>query len=148
MDPVDIKQRLVTMIPDGIEEVEVVKPYRLKIRIRPELIIPVCTRLKELNFEHCSMISAVDWQDQGFECVYHLRSYKNNLYVEIKVKLPRDSPRIDSIADMYGGADWHEREAYDLMGITFDGHPNLKRILLPDDWIGHPLRKDYKESGP
>ena len=63
--------------------------------------------------------------------------------IEMRVILPRDSPAIDSITELWGGADWHEREAYDLMGIYFIGHPNLKRVLLPDGFAGHPLRKDY-----
>ena len=63
--------------------------------------------------------------------------------LEMRVTLPRDTPTIDSITELWGGADWHEREAYDLMGIYFIGHPNLKRVLLPDGFAGHPLRKDY-----
>lgn len=62
----------------------------------------------------------------------------------VRVEIDRDSPHIPSVADVWPAADWHEREAYDLMGIVFDGHPDLRRILCPDDWVGHPLRKDYE----
>ena len=62
----------------------------------------------------------------------------------VRVIVPREQPHIPSVADIWPAAEWHEREAYDMMGIVFDGHPNLKRILCPDDWVGHPLRKDYE----
>ncbi len=84
------------------------------------------------------------------EVVYHLYSYTHKHWLKVKVRLPRwqnDAPgripELDSVADIWPIADWHEREAYDLVGIQFQGHPNLKRILCPEDWVGHPLRKDY-----
>ena len=85
------------------------------------------------------------------EVVYHLLSIKHNHKITIKVRLPRwkddqegQLPEVPSVAGIWAIADWHEREAYDLMGINFLGHPNLLRILCPDDWVGHPLRKDYE----
>jgi NADH-quinone oxidoreductase subunit C len=85
------------------------------------------------------------------EVVYHLSSLPKKHKITLKVKLPRwkdgqagEIPEVDSVADIWGIADWHEREAYDLMGIRFLGHPNLRRILCPEDWVGHPLRKDYE----
>jgi NADH-quinone oxidoreductase subunit C len=85
------------------------------------------------------------------EVVYHLSSLPRKHKITVKVKLPRwkdgkagEIPEVDSVADIWGIADWHEREAYDLMGIRFLGHPNLRRILCPEDWVGHPLRKDYE----
>ncbi len=82
-------------------------------------------------------------REQHFEVIYHLRSVRQRSVVAVKVKLPYADPTVDSVADLWLAADWHERETFDLVGITFRGHPNLRRILLPDDWIGHPLRKDY-----
>ena len=102
------------------------------------------TALKEdFAFDHCSLISAVDNQSD-FELVYHFSIVgESGQMLEVHVDLPRDTPTIDSITHLWGGADWHEREAYDLMGIYFIGHPDLKRVLLPDGFAGHPLRKDY-----
>ena len=95
------------------------------------------------GFDHCSLITAVDNQT-GFELVYHFSIISEaGQMLEVHVDLPRDTPAIDSITHLWGGADWHEREAYDLMGIYFIGHPDLKRVLLPDGFAGHPLRKDY-----
>lgn len=82
---------------------------------------------------------------EEFWVVYHLSSVKTRDKIALKVRLPLDDPRLPSVASVWGVADWHEREAYDLFGIVFEGHPNLRRILLPDDWVGHPLRKDYEE---
>lgn len=107
-------------------------------------VVPVCRFLHDNGFEHCSMISAVDWKDR-FELVYHISSYKHNLLLQIGVTVPRDDPQVDSVANIWGGANWNEREAWDLMGIKFVDHPDLRRVLLPDDWVGHPLRKDYEE---
>jgi len=78
-----------------------------------------------------------------FEVVYHLASLSHGHRIVLKAIVPRDDPHIASVAAIYPTANWHERETYDLMGIVFDGHPDLRRILLPDDWEGHPLRKDY-----
>ena len=98
---------------------------------------------EDFGFDHCSLITAVDNQT-GFELVYHFSIIDvEGQMLEVHVELPRDTPTVDSITHLWGGADWHEREAYDLMGIYFIGHPDLKRVLLPDGFAGHPLRKDY-----
>jgi NADH-quinone oxidoreductase subunit C len=77
------------------------------------------------------------------EMYVHLYSYKNNQSVALKVKIDRDAPEIESLEPLWAGANWPECEAYDLLGINFLGHPKLHRIMLGEDWIGHPLRKDY-----
>ena len=98
---------------------------------------------EDFGFDHCSLISAVDNQT-GFELVYHFSIIDmEGQMLEVHVELPRDTPTIDSITHLWGGADWHEREAYDLMGIYFIGHPALKRVQLPEGFAGPPLRKDY-----
>src|SRR3990167_9855349 len=91
------------------------------------------------------LVSGVDWisKNQTFEVLYHFSKMFGPEMVLLKVSLPAENPHIASIADMYGLADWHERETFDLFGIIFDGHPNLARIFLPEDFKGHPLRKDY-----
>ncbi|MEW6233776.1 MAG: NADH-quinone oxidoreductase subunit C [Candidatus Omnitrophota bacterium] len=89
---------------------------------------------------HC--ISAVEWPEY-FESVYHLRSMQYRHWAILKVRAAKDDPRVPSVASVWPAADWLERECYDLMGIVYEGHPNLKRILLDEAWEGHPLRKDY-----
>ncbi|HEX5369362.1 MAG TPA: NADH-quinone oxidoreductase subunit C, partial [Dehalococcoidia bacterium] len=93
-------------------------------------------------------LSGVDYEADGLEVVYHLYSYKHRHNVTIKVPVPTGDPVVQSASDLWLGADWHEREARDMFGIVFEGHPNLKRILLADDWDeGFPLRKDYPLRG-
>jgi NADH-quinone oxidoreductase subunit C len=78
-----------------------------------------------------------------FELVYHVRSIRHGGLLVFKVRLPLEEPTVDTVSDLWPAANWHERETFDLVGIRFTGHPDLRRILLPDDWEGHPLRKDY-----
>jgi NADH-quinone oxidoreductase subunit C len=106
----------------------------------------VCQFLKDepsLAFNYLRLISGVDYTDR-FASVYHLYSYTHGHGLTLHVDLPREDPRVASVAALWPTADWHERETYDLMGIVYEGHPALTRIFLPDDWLGHPLRKDYK----
>ncbi|WP_369901731.1 NADH-quinone oxidoreductase subunit C [Bacillus manliponensis] len=98
---------------------------------------------KDLAFDYMSELHATDFVS-NMEVYVHLFSYGKKQSVAVKVKLDRADPKIPSIARLWRGADWPEREAYDLLGVTFEGHPNLKRIMMPDDWVGHPLRKDYE----
>ena len=94
-------------------------------------------------------LTAVDWpeRDPRFEVVYQLLSYKKKSGLRLKVQLPEDAPTIPTITSLWIGANWFEREVYDLFGITFSGHPDLRRLMMPDDWIRHPLRKDYPLGG-
>ena len=99
-----------------------------------------------LCFDNIVCISGVDLKDR-FEVVYHFHSYKHLHKAAIKTSLTdRDRPEVESVSDLWKGADWLEREIYDMFGIRFKNHPDLKRILCPDDWEGHPLRKDYKHQ--
>jgi NADH-quinone oxidoreductase subunit C len=82
---------------------------------------------------------------EAFELVYHLFSYPQRHSFTFKVTLPREAPTVTSLASLWDSADWLEREQYDLMGVDFAGHPDLRRLLLPEDWTGHPLRKDYQQ---
>ena len=99
-------------------------------------------------FDSLSCLTALDNGEEmnTVEVIYNLYSIPHDLHLMLKVTLPRENPGIDSVADIWRTADWHEREAYDLVGITFNNHPDLRRILLPADWEGHPLRKDYVEQ--
>jgi NADH:ubiquinone oxidoreductase subunit C len=96
----------------------------------------------EMKFDYLRLISGVDWTDR-LSSVYHLYSYTLGHGAVLRVDLDRTAPNVASVAGIWPTADWLERETYDLMGIVYEGHPGLTRIMLPDDWEGHPLRKDY-----
>jgi NADH-quinone oxidoreductase subunit C len=103
-----------------------------------------------LRFEFCSSVSGVNYPaDKGRElhAIYHLQSMTHNRRIRLEVSVPDADPHIPSVVATYPTADWHERETYDMFGIVFDGHPALTRILMPDDWPGHPQRKDYPLGG-
>ena len=106
----------------------------------------VCRFLKDdpaLAFDFLSAIAGVDKGEQ-LEAVYFLYSYRHFHSITIKVRAPRAEPVIPTVTPIWPAAEWHERETFDLIGIRFSGHPDLRRILLPEDWVGYPLRKDYK----
>ena len=126
---------------------------QLALTIAPALLRDICEVLRrdaELSFDFLTDITAVDRYpvEPRFEVVYHLRSMKTRERLRLKAPLPGDDPRLDSLVGLWPGADMLEREVYDLFGIRFTGHPNLRRLLMPDDWEGHPLRKDYPMEGP
>ena len=104
-----------------------------------------CRDDERLTYDLLSCISGVDYPDrQVIEVVYCLDSTLHNHWLILKAPLPRDKPRIASVESIWRAADWHERETYDLIGAVFVGHHNLVRILCAEDWVGHPLRKDYE----
>ena len=96
-----------------------------------------------LGFDYLSELHGTDFETH-MEVYVHLYSYKNRQTVAFKVKIDRDEPTIESVTPVWAGANWPECEAYDLLGIKFTGHPDLHRIMLGEDWVGHPLRKDYE----
>jgi NADH-quinone oxidoreductase subunit C len=101
--------------------------------------------LKEMGFDRLGMVTAVDRNDE-FELVYRLQSRDLRAGMFLKTSVPRSAPIVPSMCDLWPAANWQEREVYDLFGIVFEGHPDLRRILLPEDWTGHPLRKDYTDE--
>jgi NADH-quinone oxidoreductase subunit C len=101
----------------------------------------------ELGFDFLQCVTAVDWPKRDvIEVVYHLYSYPKRHAFVVKADLPRTQPLIPSVAGLWIAAEWNEREQFDLLGVGFTGHPDLRRVLMPDDWVGYPMRKDYKES--
>jgi NADH-quinone oxidoreductase subunit C len=113
-------------------------------------ILAVCGFLKrEQKFERLSTVTAVDRHpaEPRFEVVYHLHSVERNLRLRLKCRVGGETPEIDSVTPVWRGANWYEREVFDLFGIRFKGHPDLRRIMLPEEWEGHPLRKDYPVTG-
>ncbi|PKM46018.1 MAG: NADH-quinone oxidoreductase subunit C [Firmicutes bacterium HGW-Firmicutes-8] len=116
------------------------------IKVKPEKIVGVMKELRDnpkYDFKALMNLSSVDYPE-NFTVVYHLNSISYYHKLTVKVELDKAKPEVQSITSVWTAANVQEREAYDLMGIIFTGHPNLKRILLADDWVGHPLRKDFK----
>lgn len=118
------------------------------INVEPAKILDICNALKdgEHEFNVLQVISGVDYKDH-LELVYVLASFTKNTELLLKVKLERGTnenlPQLDSVTSVWAAANWQERETYDMIGVRFNGHPDHRRILTPDDWEGHPLRKDY-----
>jgi len=122
----------------------------LTLEIAPGKIASVCGFLKyDQQFVRLSTVTAVDRypSEPRFEVVYHLHSIEHNSRVRLKCRVRGEDPVIDSVTGVWRSADWYEREVFDLFGIRFLGHPDLRRILMPDDWEGYPLRKDYPVTG-
>ena len=122
----------------------------LTLEIEPSQIAAVCARLKkEMDFIRLSTVTAVDRYplEPRFEVVYHLHSIERNQRVRLKCRLGGTDPVIDSVTPVWRGAGWYEREVFDLFGIRFLNHPDLRRIMMPEDWEGYPLRKDYPVTG-
>jgi NADH-quinone oxidoreductase subunit C len=148
----DALQRGDVEFDDAIEKV-VVDRDELTLHIRRDLLPQVAQRLRdepELRFELCLGVSGVHYpHEDGRElhAVYPLQSITHNRRVRLEVSAPDGDPHIPSLFSVYPTSDWHERETYDFFGIIFDGHPSLTRIEMPDDWHGHPQRKDYPLGG-
>lgn len=122
-----------------------------RLTLPAEQILPVCEFLWKnpaTYFDSLSCLTAIDQGSEAgkMEVIYTLYSIPNHLTLHLRVILDRSSPTISSVSSIWRTADWHEREAFDLLGVQFSGHPDLRRILLPEDWEGHPLRKDYVEQ--
>lgn len=152
----DIKQLIIAHIgTDAVvgEETDGLQPALV---LAPEKLPAACLLLRDhpdTYFDFLSCISAVDkgGEDKPFWVVYHLASmpYKRQLTLKVNApegRSPESLPAVPSVSAVWRTADWHEREAFDLMGVFFEGHPDLRRILLPEDWEGYPLRKDYQEA--
>lgn len=99
---------------------------------------------KSLQFDFLNCLSGVDLDSDNLAVVYHMFSFVHKHKLKLKVIVPKSNPVVKTVSDVWATAEWHEREAYDLFGIIFEGNPDLRRILLPEDWEGYPLRKDYK----
>ncbi|MEM7110645.1 MAG: NADH-quinone oxidoreductase subunit C [Bacteroidota bacterium] len=133
----------------SIEEAENCSPRA--IIVPPELLKKVCEILYRNKNFYFDMLSCLTGLDNGpeantMEVIYNLYSIPFDQSLMIKVILDREKAQVDSVVDIWRTADWHEREAFDLYGIQFIGHPDLRRILLPADWEGHPLKKDYEHQ--
>lgn len=134
-----------------LEIIEVIEAYgQTSIKVKKERIKEIMGFLHDtanLNFDYLEDLCGVDYlgkKEPRFEVVYHLFSMKHRHMIRIKAGVSDEDCSIDSVEGIWKGAEWHERECYDMFGIKFNGHPDLRRILMPEDWDGHPLRKDYQ----
>ena len=152
----EIKQLLTDKFGEDIVVGKETGGLQPALLIDPERIADVCLELRDNSktyFDFLSCLSGVDYGVEAgrFGVVYHLASIPYQMQLTLKVSKLHDResdelPTFPSITKVYLSADWHEREAYDMVGIFFEGHPDLRRLLLPDDWEGFPLRKDYKTA--
>jgi NADH-quinone oxidoreductase subunit C len=119
------------------------------VYVPPDGIEEICRHLKsddELAFDVLSSLSGVDYpKTSTIQVVYHLYSYRHRHMFILKVNAKRDDPVVQTLSGVWRAANWHEREVFDLLGVHFEGHPDLRRLLMPEDWSGHPLRKDFVE---
>lgn len=153
MEPLEIAERLKMHFP---EEVLDVKEFRgqVSVTVKKGKIVEMSRFLHDepdLFLDYLVDLCGVDYlhkKDNRFEVVYHLFSMKHRHALRIKAEVPGNDARIASVMPVWIGANWHERECYDMYGIVFTGHPDLRRVLLPEDWQGYPLRKDYPLKGP
>lgn len=147
MTPQEIFDILKPQFGDSIVELKTDIPVDPFIRVAAPAIKDVAKFLRDderMQFDYLSCLSGVDLQQGKLAVLYHLTSMTLHHKIALKVEVPTESPQVPSVESIWKSANWHEREAYDLIGIVFTGHPDLRRILLPYDWEGHPLRKDYK----
>jgi NADH-quinone oxidoreductase subunit C len=145
MKPQEIAAQLTEKFGPAILEsqLETLNPWSV---IESSAILDVCRFMRfdeSLNMDHLELLGGVDYKDR-IEVVYILTSVKLKHRYTLKCRLSRETPGISTVESIWGVANWHERETYDMLGVVFEGHSDLRRILCPDDWEGYPLRKDYK----
>jgi len=140
-------------VPRGAVQQITIDRGEITFYVQRERILDLCRTLRDdegLRFELCSSVSAVDYGvdvAQRLHVVYHLLSMTYRRRIRLEVALDVEDPHVPSVVEVYPTADWQERETWDMFGVIFDGHPALTRILMPDDWDGHPQRKDYPLGG-
>ncbi|MGE5481574.1 MAG: NADH-quinone oxidoreductase subunit C [Bacteroidota bacterium] len=121
----------------------------LEVSVPRESLDEVSRLLRDrLGYDYLLLLTGVDWKEKGFQIVLHLAGLARGERLVVTVDVPREDPRCPSVVSVWPTANWHERETWDLMGIRFEGHPDLRRILMKEGWEGHPLRKDYEDPRP
>ncbi|MDI6743822.1 MAG: NADH-quinone oxidoreductase subunit C [Thermodesulfovibrionales bacterium] len=153
MEPLQIAEKIREKFPDEVLDV---KEFReqVAVTLKKDRILEICRYLhddSDLCFDYLVDLCGVDYfgkKEKRFEVVYHLYSIQRCHAIRLKAAVAESSPEIDSVTAVWAGANWHERECYDMFGIIFKGHPDMRRVLMPEDWEGHPLRKDYPVKGP
>jgi NADH-quinone oxidoreductase subunit C len=153
LDPKDIAEKIKGKFTEQVIDVVEFRD-QVSVIVKKDQIVPILKYLHDdplLSFDHLHDLTAVDYlkkKDIRFEVVYNLYSIRYHHRIRIRAQVPENDPKIGSVVPIWEGANWHERECFDMFGIVFQGHPDLRRILLPEDWEGHPLRKDYPLMGP
>jgi NADH-quinone oxidoreductase subunit C len=142
MEEVKLLGKLKRKFKKGVEAQA--KEDIIEAKVELPRLLELLAWLKSENFNYFSFVTAVD-RKTHFELFYHLANIESGEKVLVRTEVEREDSTVPSVVSLWKGADWQEREVYDLFGITFEGHPNLKRILLPEDWEGFPLRKDYED---
>lgn len=146
MTPDEVTEAIKAQFGDAVKASEI-KGGEARMDIHREKGYEILFALKGMGFDYLNCLSAVDRIASGeLEVVYNISSLLQPTKVLVRVRAPREDPVIRSVVPLWGTADWHEREAFDMMGIRFDGHPDLRRILTSEDWVGYPLRKDYQDE--
>jgi NADH-quinone oxidoreductase subunit C len=153
MEPLEIAERIKEKYPDEVLDI---KDFRgqVSVTIMKKRILETCRYLHDdpdLSFDYLVDLCGADYlgrKDNRFEVVYHLYSVKHRHFLRLKAEVSEKDCTIHSVMPVWVGANWHERETFDMYGVIFQGHPDLRRILMPEDWEGFPLRKDYPLRGP
>lgn len=153
MEPLEIAERLKERFPQEVLDITEFRG-QVSVTVKKERIKDICKYLFDepgIEMDYLSDLCGVDYLGKRwvrFEVVYNLYSFKHRHRIRLKALVPEDDPSIDTVIEIWKVANWLERETYDMLGITFRGHPDLRRILLPEDWEGFPLRKNYPVTGP
>ena len=145
LPPPEIESRLRAQFGDDVTSFEEQHGHAVAT-VTPQRYREVCTFLRDepgFAMDYCDFSGGVDRQDEGFEIVTHLFSTTHGHNVRLKVRLPRENPTCPTVSDIWLGANWHERETTEMFGIAFEGHPQPVKLLLPEPFEGHPLRKDF-----
>ncbi|MDR0960355.1 MAG: NADH-quinone oxidoreductase subunit C [Propionibacteriaceae bacterium] len=149
----EVADRLESLVDAITDENIVIDRDEMTVNVPREHLLEVVQQCRDdawLRFEMCVSVSGVHYPDQAgseLHVALHLLSMTHNRRLRLEVTCPESDPHVPSVVSVYPMADWHERETWDMFGVIFDGHPHLTRILMPDDWIGHPQRKDYPLGG-
>ncbi|MEW6068064.1 MAG: NADH-quinone oxidoreductase subunit C [Nitrospirota bacterium] len=152
-DPAQIAEKIKEKFPEDVVEITNFRDQGSVI-VKKDRIVNICRYLHDeadLRFDLLKDLCGVDYKgkkEPRFEVVYTLYSIRHRHMIRLRAQVHENDPKINSVTPVWIGADWHERECFDMFGIIFSGHPDLRRILLPEDWEGYPLRKDYPLAGP
>lgn len=151
LDPQTLKERLESRFPGAFEELILSPQQEVHGRLRKENWVDIARKLRDdpdFSFEHLSCLTAVDFPAEGkITVVAHLWSYRQACLLALKLDCDRKKPSAPTLTDVWRSADWFEREVFDLYGVVFEGHPDLRRLMMPEDYEKFPLRKDFTDDG-
>jgi len=153
LEPLKIADKIADQFPDDFLDMFTFRD-QVSVIVTKDRIVKICRYLHDepaLCFDHLQDLCGVDYhgkREPRFEVIYNLYSVRYRHRIRVRAQVPADDPSIKTVTSIWAGANWHERECFDMFGIVFKEHPDLRRILMPEDWEGHPLRKDYPLKGP